>query len=325
MTFRKNHQMFRLAVSFILLAAILSGCGSTAPADVASAVKETQLETMPAVQAATEPAPQLRKGLQTILVMGLDDYERPEGQKGYLNKMQADFILVVVVDEANGKMEALHVNRDTMTDVCRLGVFGDSAGTIYGQIALCHTYGSGGSDSCINAVKTVSRFLGGIKIDHYMTFTMESVEIINDMVGGVTVTVEDDFSKVDPDLVQGQEITLQGKQALTYVRGRRNVGEQTNISRMVRQRQYMNALYGKVLDRITTDENFIKNLTLKLADAFTTDCSVSQLDALSQVMAKCTMEPFVTIDGEAKIGKEFMEFYADPDSLQKAINHLFYE
>lgn len=313
MKFRKNHQILRLAVSFILLAAIISGCSFAALADSASGGKETASER------------QLRKGLQTILVLGLDDYERPEGVKGYLNDMQSDFILLVVVDEANGKMEALHINRDTMTDVSRLGVFGADAGTIYAQMALGHTYGSGGSDSCINAVKTVSNFLGGVKIDHYMTFTMESVEVINDMVGGVTVTIEDDFSKVDPDLVLGEEITLKGKQALTFVRGRHDVADQTNINRMGRQRQYMNALYGKVLDKVTTDENFVKNLTLKLGSDFMTDCSLSQLDKLAQTMAKCTMEPFVTIEGEAKVGKQFMEFYADPASVQAAIDHLFYE
>lgn len=294
----------------------LSGCAKNTPAEPIVVSEETT---------APVKAPELKKGLETFLVLGLDDYERPEKSVGYLNGMQSDFLLLVVVDADNHKIQALHINRDTMTKVPRLGVFGDAAGNITGQIALAHTYGSGGSDSCLNAVKAVSNFLGGVKIDHYMTFTMDSVAVINDMIGGVTVLVEDDFSEADPTIVQGQEITLKGSQALTYVRGRGSVGDKTNISRMKRQRQYMFAMYEKVIEASKSDENFIKNLTLKLADSFMTDCTINQLETLALTIGICEMEPFLTIDGEAKVGEKFMEFYADPESVQAAVNKLFYE
>lgn len=274
---------------------------------------------------ATEPERQLRQGLETILVLGLDKYDRPDKPMGYVNNTQSDFLLLVVLDRQNQKIESLHINRDTMTEITRLGVFGGAAGQYTAQIALAHAYGSGGSDSALNAVKAVSNFLDGVKIDHYMTFTMESVPIINDMVGGVTVMVEDDFSEYDPTLVQGQQITLQGEQALHFVRGRINVADGTNLNRMNRQRQFMSVLFDKVMEAASQDEGFFEKLMKKLGDNFDTDMSLYQLNALPASIAGFTMEPFRTIDGENKRGETFMEFYADPASIQEQVQALFYE
>ena len=38
-----------------------------------------------------------------------------------------------------GTAQILQLNRDTMTEITRLGVFGDEAGTFTGQLALAHT------------------------------------------------------------------------------------------------------------------------------------------------------------------------------------------
>lgn len=301
---------------FLLVLAIsvlFSGCGDTASAEITQAAS-----TVP-----TAAGPRLRQGLETILVMGLDKYERPEKLQGYVNNTQSDFMLLVVVDKENQKIGSLHINRDTMTPITRLGVFGGAAGKYTAQIALAHAYGSGGSDSALNAVKAVSNFLGGVKIDHYMTFTMDSVGIVNDMVGGVTVLVEDDFSDYDPTLVQGQEVTLHGDQALHFVRGRIGVADGTNLSRMGRQRQFMVGLYEKIMAQAAQDDAFLEKLVTKLSDSFDTDMSVYQLDSLFQTMSGCTLETILTIDGENVRG-EFMEFYADPDSVQNAVQQLFY-
>lgn len=296
----------------LAISVFFSGCGDTASAEITQATSAS-----PETEASRQ-----RQDLETILVMGLDKYERPEKLEGYVNNTQSDFMLLVVVDKENRSIRSLHINRDTMTTITRLGVFGGAAGKYTAQIALAHAYGSGGSDSALNAVKAVSNFLGGVKIDHYMTFTMDSVGIVNDMVGGVTVLVEDDFSEFDPTLVQGQEITLRGDQALHFVRGRTNVADGTNLNRMARQRQYMTKLFDQLLTQSAQDEAFLEKLVKKLSDSFDTDMSVYQLDSLFQVVSGCTMEPILTIDGEIVRGA-FMEFYADPDSVQNAVQQLF--
>lgn len=312
MIFRKRSPLGLFLLLVLMISVCFSGCGDTASAEI----------TQPAPTVASMETTSPRKDLETILVMGLDKNERSEMLEGYVNKTQSDFLLLLVIDRENRSINSLHINRDTMTEITRLGVFGGAAGKYTAQIALAHAYGSGGSDSALNAVKAVSNFLGGVKIDHYMTFTMDSVALVNDMVGGVTVFIEDDFSEMDPSLVQGQEITLKGEQALHFVRGRTNVADGTNLNRMARQRQYMMGLYEKIMAAAAQDEAFPEKLLKKLADAFDTDLSVYQLDSLFDTLLECKMGEILTIEGENVRG-EFMEFYADPDSVAQAVQTLF--
>lgn len=285
MIFRKRSPLGLFLLLVLMISVCFSGCGDTASAEI----------TQPAPTVASMEATSPKKNLETILVMGLDKNERSEMLEGYVNKTQSDFLLLLVIDQENRSINSLHINRDTMTEITRLGVFGGATGKYTAQIALAHAYGSGGSDSALNAVKAVSNFLGGVKIDHYMTFTMDSVALVNDMVGGVTVFIEDDFSEMDPSLVQGQEITLKGEQALHFVRGRTNVADGTNLNRMARQRQYMMGLYEKIMAAAAQDEAFPEKLLKKLADAFDTDLSVYQLDSLFDTLLECKMGEILTI------------------------------
>lgn len=322
-----------LALSIFLTGVLLAGCGKQEADQVPSENPAPAAETTAATEAAI-PRDAVeyngeyyvpREDLQTILIMGLDKYEREESSLAYTNKMQSDFLLLAVIDEEAGECDLLHLNRDTMTEIRRLGLGGADTGKFVGQLALAHTYGSGGSDSCLNAVRAVSDLLGGVKIDHYMTLTMDAVGTINDLVGGVTVTMLEDFSELDPEMKKGAEVTLKGEQALLYVRTRQGVGDQTNLSRMERQRQYLNAFYGKLMEANKKVDGFLASTLLKVNDDFESDCTVNQLDALSDILETCTVNPIVYMEGEAVQGEEFMEFYVDEDSRQEIVLSLFYE
>lgn len=306
-----------LALSAVFL---FCGCQQKSDPDRALSPAVTEESAVPS----TAVARNRKENLETILVLGLDKNEYPDDKRAYINDMQSDFNLVLVLDKDTNVCTPLLLNRDTMTEITRLGVFGDEAGTYTGQLALAHTYGSGGSDSCINAKKVVSKLLGGVTIDHYMSFTMDAVPTVNDAVGGVTVTVLDDFQDSET-LVKGKTVVLKGQEALNYVRGRHGAGDQTNISRMKRQEQYMSALIERLIATAKKDSDLLTELTLSLGDSFQTDYAVNQLQKLADWLLEAKIEDFVTIDGEAKVGQEFMEFYLDQSSLEKVVNSLFYQ
>ena len=306
----------------LALSAVFLFCGcqqKQAPAESSSAAV-TEDTTVPS----TEEVRKRKENLETILVLGLDKNEYPDDSRAYINDMQSDFNLVLVLDKDTNVCTPLLLNRDTMTEIIRLGVFGDEAGTYTGQLALAHTYGSGGSDSCINAKKVVSKFLGGVTIDHYMSFTMEAVPTVNDAVGAVTVTELDEFQDSDTQ-VKGETVKLMGQESLNYVRGRHGAGDQTNISRMKRQEQYMSALIERLIAAAKEDPDLLTKLTLSLGDAFQSDYTVSQLQKLADRLMEAKIEDFVTIEGEAKVGTEFMEFYPDQAALEKTIDEVFYQ
>ena len=183
-----------------------------------------------------------REGLQTWLLMGIDESGEAVGTESYIGGGQADLQMLLVIDHINKTWQILQLNRDSMVEVPVLGVTGKVIGTEFEQLTLAHSYGDGKKKSCQNTVTTVSNLFDGQKIDGYMALNMDAVAILNDMVGGVPVEITSDFSAVDPSLQEGTVVTLQGDQALTFVRTRKNVDDQTNLSRMARQRQYLAAL-----------------------------------------------------------------------------------
>lgn len=305
--------------ALLVLAQLLVGCAAGQSPEPSVT---TESSTQPASES-TEPV--LREGIQTVLVMGLDKYERPEETLGYTNKLQADFLMVLVISPGEKRVDVLHLNRDTMTEIRRLGIGGGAAGTFTGQLALAHTYGSGGSDSCLNAVKAVSNLLGGVKIDHYMTLTMDAVGILNDLAGGVTLEVLDDMTELDPELRKGATVTLRGDQALTYVRTRYGLSDSSNLHRMERQQQYLRGFYERLAECQRLDPDFLAGALAQVNDSMVSDCTVNQLDALGKLVGELELGEFLTLEGEAVVGDPYMEFYPDQEALRETVLRLFYQ
>jgi len=267
----------------------------------------------------------LKDNIETVLVMGLDKFEADVQTDSYNNDMQADFLALLVIDRDEDTATALQLNRDTMVKMNVLGLDGDVVDTTTAQLALAHTYGSGGKDSCKNTAEAVSDFLYEVPIDHYISLTMDAVAALNDLAGGVTVTVLDDFSGVDQTLVKGQEVTLKGQQALTYVRNRKGIDDETNAHRMLRQQQYMKELFTVVTEKVESDEGFLTDAAREISDYMVSDCTVSQLERIAQFVSEHDIGEIKNIEGESKVGEKFMEFYPDEDKLQAMIIDLFFE
>ena len=265
-----------------------------------------------------------RENLETVLLLGVDKFEG-ETPEGYVNNQQTDFLLLLVMDKENETCTPIQLNRDTMTQIQILGVTGEPAGTFTGQLALAHTYGSGEEDSCENTVLAVSNLLYGMEIDHYVSLTMDGVALLNDLVGGVTVEVLDDFSGIDDSLVQGETVTLKGQQALTYVRSRGGLEDSSNLHRMERQRQYLAALQQQLKAAVQQEDGFTLDALLQLNEYMVSDCTVDQLSDLGDSLAAYQVSDILTTPGDAQEGEEFMEFTVDEAALQQLVMDVFYE
>ena len=264
-----------------------------------------------------------RQDITVILVMGIDE-EGPVTDSGsYRNQGEADMVALVVLDKTSESYRILCLNRDTMLDMPALGIGGKEAGSFYGQLALSHTYGSGLEDSAENTRKTVSNFLYGLTIDHYVALNMDAIGLLNDAVGGVTVNVTDDFSAVDPTIPMGS-VTLNRTQALSFVRTRKDVGTQLNLSRMERHEEYLSGLTRALRSKLEESATFATDLYQDLEDYMVTDCSATTLSSLLKRCAHYELAQILSPEGENKLGKEYYEFYADEEKLDQLILELFY-
>lgn len=265
-----------------------------------------------------------RQDITVLMLMGIDEHGEVKKSESYNNTGENDMVALAVFDEQDKSYSVLALNRDTMMDIYALSVTGQPAGTIYGQLALAHTFGTGLEDSCENTVRTVSDFLSGVTVDYYLSMNMDAIAILNDAVGGVTVTVSDDFSKVD-DTISTGEVTLNGEQALSFVQTRKDVSDQLNISRMDRHKEYMENFVTAFNAKVKESDTFVLETYEKVAPYVVSDCSINSMSAMLNRYADYTLREVVTPVGENVLTSDYVEFYVDEEELQKLIIKIFYK
>lgn len=262
--------------------------------------------------------------LCTILLMGVDRASDAV-VSGFRNGGQADFLQLILIDQAEKTVHRLQIDRDTMTPITVLGVLGNKAGMRTAQVSLSHGFGDGQAQSCEFTVEAVSNLLFGLPIDFYIAMNMDGISALNDLLGGVTVTLEDDFSALDPRMTPGTTLTLMGDQAEYFVRGRMSIGVGTNEARMARQEQYITSLTDKLSTLIAQDKDFIGELYDQMSPYLLTNMSKGRL--INEVWAarEYTHTPLLRPSGEHSIDDDgFMQFHVNEAELQQTVLELQY-
>lgn len=261
--------------------------------------------------------------LQLILFAGLDSYDN-NIVDSYRNSELSDCLVLLVLDNVNKTILPIQINRDTMCTYKVLGIGGQIAGESYGQIALAHTYGTGDMASLVNTKDAVSELFFDVGIDYYMSLPMNAVSVLNDKAGGVSVFIEDDFSSIDPSLVQGEEVLLKGDQALTFVRSRSGLDDSSNIARMERQRVYLRALFEKCSELVKKDSSFSQDALESISEYLIANTNTYGLSDIMNTLLSYELLDAVRLDGNARKGDTYIEFYVDKAKLDKFCINTFY-
>ena len=263
------------------------------------------------------------KNIKNILFLGID-----KGEEITLNDMigksgQSDTILLLSIDNEKNTTSILQISRNTMTDIDLYDKNGNYFTSIKAQLATQYAYGNGADTSCWATKRTVSELLNDLPITGYFALDISGVSIINDMIGGVTITIPEDYTFIDPAFVKGETITLNGEQAEKYVRYRDPDMIGGNDLRMQRQAQYIPALLSS-LRKISNKSDDELNLMMEAISKYAvTDLSADDL----MVMLKMdwNMENIETVPGESKKGEVYEEFYVDEEELQNILIKMFYK
>ena len=168
--------------------------------------------------------------MTTILLIGYDHYANgqiEEEPSQYHLGGQSDFLLLLVIDHKNQQIHQLQFDRDTMTPIKLVATNGKDAGTRRLQLCLAHAYGRTREENNQNTIWAVEKLLGiekaddGAEIDYYISMDISGINKLNELVGGVTVTIpNDDLLALDPTLKGGETIKLTGMQAEYFTRTR---------------------------------------------------------------------------------------------------------
>lgn len=263
-----------------------------------------------------------RPNLEAFLFMGIDVPGTVESMTKTGNGGQADVQIVLVVDNDNKTWQALQLNRDALADVPVLGIGGKLIGYQRKQLALAHFYGSGREDSCENTVNAVTKLLWNQPINGYISLNMDGIGIVNDAIGGVEVTITTDFSGIDDSMELGSQVVLNGKQAVTFLRSRMGVDDGTNLARMSRHRQYLDALIQKLLNE---DESSILKAYSSAEDYIVSNMSSGSISALAEKLQRYEQQPMLTVEGTPTVAGGANAYEMDKVSLQNTILTLLYQ
>lgn len=198
-------------------------------------------------------------GVLTVLLLGCD---MREGE----SVGRSDTIMIAFVNLEEGAVNLLSIPRDTRVALA------EGKGTT----KINHAFAYGGEPL---TRKTIENFLD-VEIDRYVQVDFEGFAGIIDALGGITYNVEQRMYKPEENIdLQPGEQTLDGKQALAYVRWR---GTPTaDIGRIERQQKFLNA----VLDQVMSSGTIFKlpQLLNEINQSVDTDFTLSELKALVEI------------------------------------------
>lgn len=269
----------------------------------------------------------VKKGnLETYLIAGIDAPGKVEKVTEYDGTGQCDVLAVIVRDRSTDQCKLLSIDRNTITAVKSLDNDGTYLDTTDIQISLAHAMGFDQQVRAENTVDAVSHLLGDQTIDGYAMVNMGAIQVVNDMVGGVTVTIEDDFSDIDPSMKKGETVTLMGEQAEKYVRSRKEVADGSNQNRMSRQSNYEEAFKPAFRSKCAENSKFPLEVYHAMEDYMTTNISAKKFCRLAILMSDENQDEKVAISGTYGLDEDdWQTFTPDEDSLQEAILELFYQ
>lgn len=269
----------------------------------------------------------LNENMVTVLGMGIDK-KGVLGDFGVIGENgQADALVLAALDIKTGKTVLIGISRDTMVDVDVYSKSGNFIRSDNKQICLAFAYGDGKKTSCENVVKSVSRLFYGLPINNFAAMNLEPVGILNDAVGGVTVTAPDDVFLPGRTIKKNETVTLRGEEARRYVQYRDTSLLDSNAMRNVRQRQYVEG-FAKSALRMTKDDITIPlKLFNKVSKYVVTNLDASKITYLSTSLLRNNQAgeiDFRMVEGRVVQGEKYAEFVADDTALYELILDVFY-
>ncbi|MEV5437978.1 LCP family protein [Streptomyces sp. NPDC052682] len=186
----------------------------------------------------------LVKDARNILLIGSDSrsgkdnrrYGRDSGTE------RSDTTILLHLSAGRRSATAVSIPRDLMVDVpgCRRP---DGSRSEPAFAMFNHAFQVGGSACTIRTVEKLT----GIRVDHHVVVDFRGFKKMVDAVDGVEVCLKEPVDDPAAHLkLPAGRVTLDGEQALGYVRARKSLGNGSDTARMERQQRFLGALVTKV-------------------------------------------------------------------------------
>ncbi|WP_089102341.1 LCP family protein [Streptomyces hyaluromycini] len=226
---------------------------------------------------------ELVRGAQNILLIGSDsragDGNRRYGKDSGTQRSDTAILLHLARDRRSAT--AVSLPRDLMVHVP--GCLRSDGRRSEPSFTLFNSAFEAGGSAC--TVRTVEK-LTDIRVDHYMVVDFSGFKDMVDAIDGVQVCLKKPINDKAAKLrLPAGRVTLDGEQALGYVRARKSLGDGSDTGRMDRQQQFLGALVNKVQSSdVLLNPAKLYPLLDAATSALTTDPELASLRGLYQLV-----------------------------------------
>ena len=260
--------------------------------------------------------------LSNYLLLGIDTEGEIAQEKETLSGGQSDAIFVVSYNRKEETAQILAIPRDTMTTIYIYNIDGTYVTPQTDHLTLQYAYGDGREMSCKITRDAVSNLLYGVPIIGYTAINLDSIPLLVDAVGGVTLTVPDDsMEEVNPEYKKGTEITLTSETAERYIRYRDTHSHHQALVRTERQKSFINAFADRVLELQAQDPHNVTDIYETIKPHMVTNMSN---DIFLDLAGAKRVGEIRTIPGEGVATDLFDEYHVDDKALYELILDVFY-
>lgn len=214
-----------------------------------------------------------------VLIVGSDTRVGQGEQFGETDSELNDVNLLVHVSENHDHATVISFPRDTLLDVPACEQSDGSQSEPRSMTPLNNTWSIGGLP-CV--AKTIEK-LTGLEIGYAGVMTFTGVAQLSTAVGGVDVCINEPI--VDPwsglNLPEAGWHTVEGGQALAFLRTRKGVGDGSDLARISSQQVYMSALVRKLQsDGVLNDITKLYSIAQVAAQTMVLSSSLGSLDVM---------------------------------------------
>lgn len=347
----KKTKILLIAACLLLLTACGKASTETATTAEATAAETTQEETVEVTTAAptegtapettaaetvpetTEPVPEdswgrtvIRNGerwrynsrLTTVLLLGVDTAQPEEGGvSDFGSNGHADAIVLLVIDPDTQTVQPILMSRDTIAQV---DVYTEDREFMFSgdmQIAMQYSVGDSHARSCYLMKKAVSRALLELPIDSCCAVTLDGIAAAVEHLGGIQLTIPEDWTDVNPDYTAGAVVTLDAAATERLLRYRDLEAAGSNETRMERIGWFLTQMAGS----LSTAE--LQELAEVLEPFAESDLSA---ETMQQLTSYSFRQELLRIPGKTIPDADaiFEEFHVDEARLKDLLLQVFY-
>ncbi|MFG2128457.1 LCP family protein [Streptomyces sp. NPDC048751] len=260
----------------------------------------------------------LVRGAQNILLIGSDSRAGDENRKygRDTGTERSDTTILLHLAAKRDSATAISVPRDLMVNVpsCRRP---DGTRTPPMFTMFNHAFQAGGSACTIRTVEKLT----DIRIDHHVVVDFHGFKEMVDAVDGVQVCLKEPVNDKAAELrLPAGRVTLNGEQALGYVRARKSLGDGSDTDRMDRQQRFLGALVNKVRSNgVLLNPAKLYPVLDAATSSLTTDPGLASLRGLYQLVRGVRDIPtehvrFLTVPREAYVYNANRDQLVEPEA-----------